>query len=83
MNVKKVGCYVRVSTLMQDVDKEAGSLVTQESLLRNFVEQKNALSNDERWVVAESYRESASAKDTHRREFQRMMRDIAEGRINA
>ncbi|MBE7492914.1 MAG: recombinase family protein [Planctomycetes bacterium] len=82
MTVKKVGCYVRVSTLMQDVDKEAGSLVTQESLLRNFVEQKNALSNDERWCVAEIYRESASAKDTHRREFQRMMRDIAEGRVN-
>ncbi len=79
---KKCALYVRVSTLMQDVDKEAGSLSSQESLLRRYVEQKNAL-GPETWEVVEVYRESASAKDTRRKEFQRLLRAVNDGRISA
>ncbi len=80
MNTRKCGLYIRVSTLRQ-ADVEDGSLDTQESKLKAYVDYENK--SDGSWEIAGIYREEGySGKDLKRPEFQRMMSDIEAGKIN-
>ncbi len=78
---RKCGIYVRVSTEEQAQVQE-GSIETQKHRINGFIEFKNA--QDPGWGKAvEIYAdEGLSAKDTRRPAFQRMMRDIRQGKIN-
>jgi len=71
----KCGLYIRVSTEMQ---KEKGeSLDTQLKRLNAYVDSK------EGWSVVETYKDAGvSAKNTNRPEFNRMMGDIEQGKID-
>lgn len=81
MKERRCALYIRVSTLRQ-ADIEDGSLDAQESKLRAYVDYENNLKNG-LWKIAGIYREEGrSGKDLKRPEFQRMMRDIKNGRIN-
>ena len=75
------GLYLRVSTERQAQIKE-GSLDTQQGTLKKFCEIKSSHGNEE-WVVAEVYREEGkSGKNTDRPEYQRMIQDIKQGKLN-
>lgn len=79
--MRKCGLYIRVSTDLQAMTKE-GSLDTQLDMLRKCVDLKDGIT-DEDWIVAEVYREEGrSGKNTDRPEYQRMLRDIRQGRID-
>ena len=81
MKAIKCGLYIRVSTLRQ-ADVEDGSLDTQESSLKAYVNYENK-SKDSSWEIIGIYREQGrSAKNLKRPEFQRMMRDIEDRKIN-
>ncbi len=81
MKAINCGLYIRVSTLRQ-ADVEDGSLDTQESSLKAYVNYENK-NKDSSWEIAGLYREQGrSAKNLKRPEFQRMMRDIEDGKIN-
>ncbi len=81
MKAIKCGLYIRVSTLRQ-ADVEDGSLDTQESSLKAYVNYENK-SKDSSWEIIGIYREQGrSAKNLKRPEFQRMMKDIEDGKIN-
>ncbi|MBU4000547.1 recombinase family protein [Patescibacteria group bacterium] len=81
MNEKKCGLYIRVSTLRQ-ADVEDGSLDTQESRLSAYVNYENT-NKDSSWKIADIYREQGrSGKDLNRPEFQRMIKDIDDRKIN-
>jgi site-specific DNA recombinase len=77
----KCGIYLRVSTEEQAQVIE-GSISSQKHRLTSFVEIKNA--QEDGWgKVIEIYAdEGLSAKDTRRPAFQRMMKDIRQGKIN-
>lgn len=77
----KCGIYLRVSTEEQAQVQE-GSLESQRHRINSFIEYKN--SQQPGWGKAiEIYAdEGLSAKDTRRPAFQKMMRDIREGKIN-
>jgi site-specific DNA recombinase len=77
--IRLCGVYARVSTQMQ-ARVQDGSLDTQESLLRQVIQQRNALG--EQWELVKVYRETESAKDTNRPRFQEMLCDIREQKIN-
>jgi len=75
------GLYLRVSTEMQAIIKE-GSLDTQQSTLTKYTEIKSS-NGDEEWCVAEVYREEGrSGKNTDRPEYQRMLKDIKNRKID-
>ena len=75
------GLYLRVSTEMQAIVKE-GSLDTQQSTLIKYTEIKSSNGDDE-WHVAEVYREEGkSGKNTDRPEYQRMLKDIKNRKID-
>lgn len=79
--MKRVGLYVRVSTDLQAKEQE-GSLKTQQQLLTEEVEKRNA--QDGAWAIAKTYIEKGvSGKDVRRQKFQEMLRDIKSGIINA
>ncbi len=82
MQPRKCGLYIRVSTLRQ-ADVEDGSLDTQESRLRAYVNYENNNKNGP-WEIAGVYREQGrSGKNLKRPEFQRMMKDVEVGKVNA
>ncbi len=71
---RKCGIYVRVSTAMQ-VDTKDGSLDTQESELKKFLEMNST--NEEKWELVDLYREEArSGKNTKRPQLKRLLDDI-------
>ncbi len=75
------GLYLRVSTDTQALIKE-GSLDTQQSTLIKYTEIKTS-NGDEEWFVKEIYREEGrSGKNTDRPEYQRMLKDIKNEKIN-
>lgn len=77
---RKCGMYLRVSTDGQAQVQE-GSLESQKYRINSFVEFKNA--QEPGWgKVVEIYVDELSAKDTNRPAFQKMMRDIRQGKIN-
>ena len=79
----KCGLYARVSTDMQ-AEVKNGSLDTQIDRLQNYVELKDSTSPEEEWKVMAIYREEGkSGKNVERPEYQRMIRDIEQGKINA
>ena len=79
--LKACGLYLRVSTERQAQIKE-GSLDTQLGTLKKFCEIKSSHGTEE-WVVADVYREEGkSGKNTDRPEYQRMIRDIKQGKLN-
>ena len=79
----KCGLYARVSTDMQ-ADVKNGSLDTQIDLLQKYVELKDSTPNEEEWKVLAIYREEGeSGKNVDRPQYQRMVQDIADGKINA
>ncbi|PIU42457.1 MAG: hypothetical protein COS99_00205 [Candidatus Omnitrophica bacterium CG07_land_8_20_14_0_80_42_15] len=80
---KLCGIYARVSTERQAEIKD-GSLDTQISRLKNYITYRNThVKDDEKWVVSDIYREEGrSGKDTHRPELQRLLSDVASGKIN-
>jgi len=81
MKEKKCALYIRVSTHRQ-ASVEDGSLDTQESKLKAYVKYENT-SKEANWKISGLYREEGrSAKDLKRPEFQRMMQDLNEGKIN-
>ncbi|MBI2932495.1 MAG: recombinase family protein [Planctomycetes bacterium] len=78
--MKECGVYVRVSTDRQALIKE-GSLDTQASRLKAYVSCRST--SDEPWQITSVYREEGeSGKDTNRPELQRLLADIASGRLN-
>src|SRR5262245_12805836 len=76
---KTVHCaiYVRVSTDRQAA-QEFSSLDAQECALKELVASRNAGRHpgEPEWTIVSVFRERASAKDTNRPEFQRMLREI-------
>jgi len=77
---RKCGIYVRVSTEEQAQVLE-GSIESQKHRINSFIEFKNA--QEPGWGKAiEVYVDELSAKDTRRPGFQKMMRDIRQGKIN-
>ncbi len=78
---KNCGLYIRVSSEKQ-ASVEEGSLRNQEQQLRQFVQMKHG-SGKESWAVAKVYIDGGkSAKDTNRAEYQLMLHDIEEGKVN-
>lgn len=76
----KVGGYVRISPTNEE--REEGSLVSHPQRIKNFVEDKNrreVWGEIIEWYVDKDY----SGKDTNRPAFQKMLADIANGKINA
>ena len=81
MKKRLCGLYIRVSTLRQ-ADVVDGSLDAQESRLKAYVDYENS-KGDGAWQIAGVYREEGrSGKDLNRPEFQRMLRDIRNGKID-
>lgn len=81
MKERLCALYIRVSTLRQ-ADVEDGSLDAQESKLKAYVTFENK-NRESLWQIADVYREEGrSGKDLNRPEFQRMMQDIDNGKIN-
>ena len=81
MNEKKCALYIRVSTHRQ-ASVEDGSLKAQEAKLKAYVTYENT-AKQANWKTIGTYREEGrSAKDLKRPEFQRMMQDISDGKIN-
>jgi site-specific DNA recombinase len=80
--IRKVAFYIRVSTERQ-ARVEEGSLKNQEQMLHTELKRRNE--QQAAWgVYVESYvDEGLSGKDTNRPAFQRMLRDIEIGKINA
>ena len=79
--MKRCGLYTRVSTEDQAQVKD-GSLDTQLDLLERHVQLK-AESTEEPWMVAARYREEGkSGSNTKRPEFQRLVSDVREGRLD-
>lgn len=82
METKKCGFYIRVSTETQARVPE-GSLKNQRFALEQFINSRNAIDKEAKWEITDYYEdEGKSAKDTKRPEYQRMMSDMREGRIN-
>ena len=80
--MKKCGLYARVSTDIQAQAKD-GSLDTQISIMEKQIEVKKMSSPGEEWEIVEVYREEGrSGKDTNRPEFQKMLNDIENGKID-
>ena len=80
--MKRCGLYIRVSSEKQ-AEVEEGSLKNQEQMLRDFIRFKQ-LSSEEAWEIEGVYIDRGkSAKDTKRLEYQRMMKGVEAGRINA
>ena len=77
--MKRCGLYVRVSTERQALVKE-GSLETQEDRLRAYVKVRN--SAEEEWKVIDVYKEAKSGKNADRPEYQRLISDVENGKIN-
>lgn len=77
--MKRCGIYVRVSTSRQALVKE-GSLETQEDRLRAYVKVRS--NENEEWKTIDVYKEAKSGKDTDRSEYQRLITDIKNSRIN-
>jgi site-specific DNA recombinase len=79
---RKVAFYIRVSTERQ-ARVEEGSLKNQEQMLHTELRRRNEQHAD--WgIYVESYvDEGISGKDTNRPAFQKMLRDIELGKINA
>src|SRR3989339_1193064 len=77
----KIGIYVRVSTEEQAQIAE-GSLESQQHRLRSFVEVKNL--QEKNWgKVVETYIDDGySAKNTNRPAYQRMLKDLRNGKIS-
>ena len=79
----KCGLYARVSTDRQ-AELKNGSLDTQIDQLQKYVELKDSTSPEEEWKVVAIYREEGeSGKNVDRPQYQRMVQDIADGKINA
>ncbi len=75
------GLYTRVSTDLQALKKDS-SLDTQEDILRKWVDVKDQTSTED-WKIVKVYREEGkSGKNTDRDEYQEMLQDISEGRVN-
>jgi len=84
--IHKCGLYVRVSTEEQ-AQVEEGSIKNQLARLRRFMGHKSAekdtFGQSEEWVNAREYvEEGRSAKDTNRPQYQEMVRDIEDGKVN-
>ena len=77
---KKCALYIRVSTEKQAAVEE-GSLRNQEDRLDQYLEMKST--GVEKWIAIDKYIERGrSGKNTDRPEFQRMMSDIRDGKID-
>ena len=82
MCAKRCALYIRVSSEKQAMVEE-GSLKNQQQMLEDFIRLKKMSSNEE-WERSDVYIDRGkSAKDTKRPEYQRMMKDVEAGRINA
>lgn len=83
-NAKKfrIGGYVRLSPSGQE--REEGSLVSHPQRIKQFVESKNIQHGGEWGEIIEWYIDKDfSGKDMNRPGFQKMLRDIQSGHINA
>lgn len=77
--MKRIGLYLRVSTEEQARIVE-GSLVSQQKRLEEYVDGQNRRDN---WgKIIDLYKDDKSAKDMNRPEFQRLLSDVRNGRIN-
>lgn len=82
MKTRNCALYGRVSTHRQAQVQEGG-LDSQFSLMEKRVELENQKDSDEQWEITDRYREEGwSGKNTDRPEFQRLMNDIEEGKID-
>ena len=79
----KCGMYARVSADLQ-AEVKNGSLDTQIDLLQKYVAIKNSTSPEEEWKAVAIYREEGkSGQNVDRPEYQQMVRDIEQEKINA
>ena len=79
--MKRCGSYARVSTNDQ-AEVRDGSLDTQEDQLQRWVQLKSDTTGEDWRIVARYREEGRSGKDTNRPAFQRMLRDVREGKID-
>lgn len=77
----RIGNYIRVSTEEQAQVVE-GSLDSQQHRIKNFIAMKDAQESGWGRVVETYIDDGFSAGDTKRPEYQRLMRDIASGKID-
>ncbi len=81
-SVRRIAFYARVSTRNQAMIQE-GSLKSQIQRLNAEVERRNIIEGSTWGKLVEEYVDEArSGKDMNRPEFQRLLNDIASGRIN-
>lgn len=76
-----IALYIRVSTEEQAL-RQDGSIENQKHRLLSFVDLKNMQESGWGKIVDNYTDEGLSAKDTKRPAFQRMMRDVRNGKIN-
>ena len=82
MGNKRCALYIRVSTERQAMVEE-GSLKNQEEMLKQYIKMKSGISK-ETWSIVGLYVDrGVSAKDTNRPEYQRMIQDAKDGKVNA
>jgi len=80
--MRKISIYVRVSTKEQAKNKE-GSITSQIQRLKMRIDEKNRLHNNKWGTLIKIYKDEAmSGKDTNRPAYQRMLGDIASGKID-
>lgn len=83
MSVKLCALYARVSTERQSIVMD-GSLDTQLSRLKSYVNFRKGSSKDNDWRIIETYREEGkSGKSIERPELQKLIDDIKNGIVNA
>lgn len=78
----RIGEYIRLSPTGDD--REEGSLISHPQRIRQFVESKN-IQHGGTWgeIVATYQDKDLSGKDMNRPAFQKMLADVAAGKINA
>ena len=82
MKIRRCALYGRVSTHRQAQVQEGG-LDTQFNLMQKRVDLENDKGGDAQWQIVDRYREEGwSGKNLERPEFQRLMTDIEDGKID-
>ena len=79
---RRIGLYMRVSTEKQ-AKVEEGSLKNQKQILVEEIKRRNSREKNWGTLVEEYIDEGISAKNTNRKQFQRMLKDVENGRITA
>src|SRR5690606_22218685 len=74
---RRVAIYIRVSTAEQKMD--GYSMEAQEEKLWDYVEKNGGLISKKEWI----YKDAHTGSDLNRPEFQRLMKDVRDGKYDA